>query len=253
MRAGEISGIAVRTGPERRPRRPAESSTATPQRIDRARRRTRRADTAAPSRPCYNRASVHHCPRTSILPQSPIPAPSVLAGMRQALKPHAPFAAMSEGDLDRIVRASQLRYFAPGEIDPCAGGRAARALLRDPAGHRPRRAARARAAPRPRCGSSPPAKCFRWARCIARRGVTSVYRATQDTFCLAFPGRRLRRADRDLAGLPGLLHAPARAPARPVATRLQAEYAADGHRAARARRRRSRALLRQAPVVLRSR
>ena len=36
--------------------------------------------------------------------------------MRQALKPHAPFAAMNEGDLDRIVRASQLKYFAPGEI-----------------------------------------------------------------------------------------------------------------------------------------
>ena len=49
------------------------------------------------------------------LPHSPVPAPSVLAGLKQALKPHAPFAAMSEGDLDRIVRASTLKYFAPGE------------------------------------------------------------------------------------------------------------------------------------------
>ena len=37
----------------------------------------------------------------------PTPAPSILAGLKQALKPHAQFSAMSEGDLDRIVRASE--------------------------------------------------------------------------------------------------------------------------------------------------
>ena len=47
---------------------------------------------------------------------APTPAPSVLAGLKLALKPHAPFAAMTEHDLDRVVRASQLRYFAPGEV-----------------------------------------------------------------------------------------------------------------------------------------
>ena len=120
------------------------------------------------------------------MPHAPTPAPSVLAGLKQALKPHAPFAAMSERDLDRIVRASRLQYFAPGEIDPGAGRRTARALLRHSPGRRPRRAARWRRAASALWELSA-GEMFPLGALLAKRGVTSVYRAAQDTFCLVFP------------------------------------------------------------------
>ena len=43
------------------------------------------------------------------------PAPTVVSGLKQALVPHAPFSGMSSGDLERVVSASKLRYFTPGE------------------------------------------------------------------------------------------------------------------------------------------
>ena len=115
----------------------------------------------------------------------PTPAPSILAGLKQALKPHAPFAAMSEGDLDRIVRTSELRYFAPGEtvLTPATDRPAHCYIVRQGTvrGERP--------------GSSSPGglwelsagEMFPLGALLARRGVTSIYRATEDTFCLAFP------------------------------------------------------------------
>ena len=33
----------------------------------------------------------------------PIPAPSVIAGLKFALRPHAPFAAMGDADLERVL------------------------------------------------------------------------------------------------------------------------------------------------------
>jgi CBS domain-containing protein len=114
------------------------------------------------------------------------PAPSVLAGIKLALKPHAPFAAMSEHDLDRIVRASQLRYFAPGEVilSPAEVRPASCFVIRQGTvrGERPGMTGDAAALWELSSGEMFPLGAL-----LARRGVTSVYRATQDTFCLAIP------------------------------------------------------------------
>ena len=120
------------------------------------------------------------------MPHAPTPAPSVLAGLKQALKPHAPFAAMNEGDLDRIVRASRLRYFAPGEtiLAPESDRPAHCYVIRQGTvrGERPGATGAAAALWELSAGEMFPLGAL-----LGRRGVTSVYRATQDTFCLAFP------------------------------------------------------------------
>ena len=43
------------------------------------------------------------------------PAPTVVSGLKQALVPHAPFSGMTAIDIERVVRSSKIRYFAPGE------------------------------------------------------------------------------------------------------------------------------------------
>lgn len=117
---------------------------------------------------------------------APTPAPSVLAGLKLALKPHAPFAAMTEHDLDRVVRASQLRYFAPGEVvlAPAAERPASCFVVRQGTvrGERPGVTGDSAALWELSAGEMFPLGAL-----LARRGVTSVYRATQDTFCLAVP------------------------------------------------------------------
>ena len=117
---------------------------------------------------------------------APVPAPSVLAGLKQALMPHAPFSAMSDRDLGHIVRASRLRYFATGEaiLTPAPDRPAHCYVIRQGTS-----AASGRAAPPTprRSSSSLPGELFPLGALLARRGVTSVYRAAQDTFCLEFP------------------------------------------------------------------
>lgn len=120
------------------------------------------------------------------MPDSPVPAPSVLAGMRQALAPHAPFAAMRAADLDRIVRASRLEYFAPGEIilQPALVRPAHCYVIRQGTvrGERPGVSGDSTALWELSAGEMFPLGAL-----VARRGVTSVYRAAEDTFCLVFP------------------------------------------------------------------
>ena len=120
------------------------------------------------------------------MPHSPTPAPSVLAGLKQALKPHAPFAAMTEAELDRLVRASRLCYFAPGEaiLGPASERPAHCYVIRQGTvrGERPGASGAAGALWELSAGEMFPLGAL-----LGRRGVTSVYRATQDTFCLAFP------------------------------------------------------------------
>ncbi len=114
------------------------------------------------------------------------PAAAVVAGLKQALKPHAPFAAMTEGDLERLVRASRLRYFAPGEtiLAPASDRPAHCFVIRQGTvrGERPGGTGAAGALWELSAGEMFPLGAL-----ISRRGVTSVYRATHDTFCLVFP------------------------------------------------------------------
>ena len=145
--------------------------------------------------------------------------------MRQALVPHAPFAAMRAADLDRIVRASRLQYFPPGEVilQPAPTRPAHCYVIRQGTvrGERPGEHGDAAALWELSAGEMFPLGAL-----IARRGVTSVYRATRDTFCLRLPAADfdailetspvfLDFCNRRLAHLVDLLRA-----------RLQAEYAA---------------------------
>ena len=120
------------------------------------------------------------------MPPAPIPAPSVIAGLKFALRPHAPFAAMADADLERVVRAAQIRYFAPGEIilAPDSSRPAHCYVIRQGTvrGERPGATGDAAALWELSAGEMFPLGAL-----LARRGVTSVYRATRDTFCLAFP------------------------------------------------------------------
>jgi CBS domain-containing protein len=114
------------------------------------------------------------------------PSPTVVAGLMQVLRPHAPFAAMAGPDLQRIVRASRIRYFAPGET------------ILVPADERPSHCYVIRQGivrgERPGSTGDPQAlwelstgEMFPLGALLSNRGVTSVYRAMRDTFCIAFP------------------------------------------------------------------
>jgi CBS domain-containing protein len=114
------------------------------------------------------------------------PAPTVIAALRQVLKPHAPFANMTDADLDRVLRASALRYFAPGEtiLSPADTRPAHCYVVRQGVvrGERPNRSGELTALWELGTGEMFPLGAL-----LARRGVTSFYKATQDTFLLAFP------------------------------------------------------------------
>ncbi len=181
------------------------------------------------------------------MPHEPSPAPSVLAGLKQALRPHAPFAAMAEADLDRIVRASRLRYFSPGEtiLEPGPECPAHCYVVRQGTvrGERPGATGDAAALWELSAGEMFPLGAL-----LARRSVTSVYRATRDTFCLAFPAA-------DFGALIGTSHVFQDFCTRRLAhlldlsrTRLQAEYAAAATEQ-RGLSTRLQSLIRRPPVV----
>ena len=162
------------------------------------------------------------------------PAPSVLAGIKLALKPHAPFAAMSEHDLDRIVRASQIALLRAGRSHPLAGRGPARELLRHPPRHGPRRApGRDR---RRRCVVGALVRRDVPARCAARP-ARRHQRLPRDAGHVLprDPGRGVRRPHQRVAGVPGLLHPPPRSPPRPVARQPAGRIRGHRDRAARFR------------------
>ena len=153
------------------------------------------------------------------------PAPAIVAGLRAALAPHAPFASLPRETLDRIVRASRVRYFAPGEVVLSPGGERPDACYvirqgrvrgeRDVPGGEPRA-----------LWELGPGEMFPLAAHVAKRAVTSRYRAEGDVFCLVFPASLFDRlvdespvfqdfCTRRLAHLLDL-----------SSTQLQAEYAA---------------------------
>ena len=120
------------------------------------------------------------------MPHAPTPAPSVLAGLKQALKPHAPFSAMPEGDLDRVVRASQIRYYAPGEtiLVPGADRPGFCYVIRQGTVRGERLGTTGEAVALWELSGG---EMFPLGALLSHRGVTSVYRSTRDTFCFAFP------------------------------------------------------------------
>ena len=115
------------------------------------------------------------------------PAPSVLAGLRQSLVPHAPFSAMADADLEMLVRACSVRYYAAGDS------------LLSPSAQRPShafivRSGCVRSMPAVTDASAPAGgswergvgEVFPLSALLQRRGVTRNYVAVADTFVLAF-------------------------------------------------------------------
>ena len=93
---------------------------------------------------------------------------------------------MQDADLDRIVRASRLLYFAPGEsiLAPTSGPPAHCFAIKQGTvrGERPGGSGIGSALWELDAGEMFPLGAL-----LANRSVTSIYRATRDTFCLAFP------------------------------------------------------------------
>ena len=110
------------------------------------------------------------------------PAPTVLAGLVQALVPHAPFSAMAEADVAELVRVSRVTYHAAGET------------ILAPSAHRPEHcyvikqgAVRGETGDDEALFELGPGEMFPLGALLGNRGPTSLYRAAQDTFCLMFP------------------------------------------------------------------
>jgi CBS domain-containing protein len=153
------------------------------------------------------------------------PAPAVLSGIRAALAPHAPFSSMTREALDRVVRASRVAYFAPGEVilAPSDARPALCYVIRQGRvrGERDEPDGGARA-----LWVLEPGEVFPLAAHVGRRGVTSRYRAEGDVFCLAFPAELF---DQLAAASPAFQDFCTRRLAHLLdlsSARLQAEYAA---------------------------
>ena len=113
------------------------------------------------------------------------PASTVVGGLAQALRPHAPFAEMDNADVERVVRAARLTYFAPGDTILTPGAQrpehcyiVKQGTVR---GERPGAEGLAVGLWELTAGEMFPLGAL-----LGRRGVTSVYRAVQDVFCLVF-------------------------------------------------------------------
>ncbi len=114
------------------------------------------------------------------------PASTIVNGLASALRPHAPFAAMSDADVERVIRYARLRYFASGEaiLQPGSEPSAHCFIIKQGSvrGEQPGTQGETVALWELSTGEMFPLGAL-----LANRGVTSVYRAAEDTFCLMLP------------------------------------------------------------------
>ena len=128
-----------------------------------------------------------HCPTAGTRqPKLMRPAPAVLATLLQTLHVHAPFSGMATLDLQRAIATAQLQYFAPGEtilVPESSRPLHCYVITRGAVqGEGPS----ASGAPAPAWELSE-GEIFPLGALLSNRGVTSVYRAIGDTFCLMLP------------------------------------------------------------------
>ncbi len=109
-------------------------------------------------------------------------APTIAAGIRQVLLPHVPFSQMAAADLDWLIGALEVAYYAPGEVllapaeqtpSRCFIVKQGR-VQGDRATHDPA------AAPAFEAGAG---DCFPVGALLADRPVTLTYTAVGDVFC----------------------------------------------------------------------
>ena len=120
-----------------------------------------------------------------------VPAPSLIAALRQELRGHAPFAQMTEGDVDALVEAAPLAYFAPGEriAGPEDGPATTCFIIRQGRVHGLRERADGIDT---RATELTAGELFPVGALLAERPVTSTYRAVDDVFCFCLPAARFR-------------------------------------------------------------
>lgn len=122
-----------------------------------------------------------------------MPAPTIVAGLKQFLSAHAPFSRMSESDIDFLIGHVEVAYHTPGETILAPGSAVPPYFfivkqgqvrsLRD--GDRDKVAAEAG-----------PGDCFPVTALLAERPVTLTYVAVGDTFCLLLPRAKFEQLTR---------------------------------------------------------
>ncbi len=124
-----------------------------------------------------------------------VSSPTILSGVRQFLRGHAPFSTMSDDDVDWVARRLELQYFADGEVltAPDRGPPDACLIVKQGQvdGERALPGQGLTGSPQPVLHLTP-GEAFPVGALMADRPVSSVYRARGDTFCW-----RLRKEDFD--------------------------------------------------------
>lgn len=118
------------------------------------------------------------------------PSPSLVAGLRQELMRHPPFAQMAEADVDFFITQSEQRYHAPQErvIDPAGGEVREIYFIRSGAVTGVKGLAElSGGAFQYEAGDLFPVNAA-----MAQRPVTATYRAVADTFLLALPRQAMQ-------------------------------------------------------------
>ncbi len=113
------------------------------------------------------------------------PSASLLENLRQELVRHPPFSQMAEADLDFFLTHANQQYFAPGEVlvEPSSGPVTQLFYIRKGAVTGVRGMAELSGG----AFQYERGDVFPVGAAMARRAVTAVYSATQDTFVLALP------------------------------------------------------------------
>ena len=114
------------------------------------------------------------------------PAPAILASLLQTLRAHVPFSGMPDRDVVRAVASAQLQYFSPGEtiLAPEPARPASCWIITRGAVQNERPVAGGGTAPAWELSEG---EMFPLGALLSNRGVTSIYRAAGDTFCLMVP------------------------------------------------------------------
>ncbi len=116
-----------------------------------------------------------------------MPAPTIIAGLKQLLTPHMPFSQMAEADLEFLIMHAEITYFSPGEtiLAPSAATSTHFYVVKQGQVH-----GRRDADPEQIAFEGAVGDCFPVGALLADRPVSLTYVAVGDTFCLALPRKR---------------------------------------------------------------
>ncbi len=116
-----------------------------------------------------------------------MPSPTIVAGLKQVLAPHAPFSRMADADVEFLIAHLQVAYYAPGEtiLAPSAEISPYFYIVKQGQVRGLRDADPGKVA-----FEGGPGECFPVTALLAERPVALTYVAVGDTFCLLLPRAR---------------------------------------------------------------